>query len=523
MRFQNFLRRIVLPEHLSAYLFIALGLIGISHHEMWLDEMHHWQLGRDSATLSELFHNARYDVHPLLWDILLFVIARFTHDPVWMQILNLSFSCIAVILVLKYAPFSKIMKVLIIFGYFVFYEYTVISRNYALGMLLIIICCVLYPKRTNHYFLFAVLLGILANTHLFALLVSFAFFIALTVDYLLCQTLIGRQKLEAFSGLLLYAGFVSLAVIQIIPPSDSIAYTLLTGDVSGPRVNYALSILTQSFFPIPQLNTASWWNTNFLVSHTPASHHLIPILILVIPLLIFVKRLVAMIIFYFTAISTMLFIFFFWVGGVRYFGFVLISFMAALWIAEYYPSTPLIKLNKTFESISHILAMVFIYVVLIIQVAAGGIAWVLDFQTPFSQSRNTALYLVKHQLPGKPVAVSSCDVGVPVNGYLDQKVFNAQINKWGSFCEWHLLSKVSHDTIFDRVKQFSRTQNGDITMILNYLLFNATPPGENDLVYEDSLLRIHFLKEFSGSTVRSENYFIYRIYYGRKKSNNSQQ
>lgn len=517
MRFRHFFKKIILPEHLAAFLFIALGVVGISHHEMWLDELHHWQLGRDSVTLSELFHNARYDVHPLLWDILLFVLARFTHNPQWMQILNLSFSCIAVILILKYAPFSRIMKVLIIFGYFVFYEYTVISRNYSVGMLLIIICCVLYRRRSNHYFLFSVLLGILANTHLFALLVSVAFFIALAVDYFLYQSPPQRQKRAAFFGTLLYAGCLLLAWIQMIPPSDSIAFTLLTGDFSGPRVNNALSILTQSFFPIPQWNTTNWWNTNFLVLHTPASHNLIPILILAIPFLIFVKKPVAMIIFYFTAISTVLFIFFFWVGGVRYFGFILISFIASLWVAEYYPLTPLVKMNKTFGSISHILALVFIYVVLIFQITAGGIAWVLDFEKPFSQSCNTALYLADHHLTGEPVAVSSCDVGVPISGYLDQKVFDAQINEWGSFCEWNLLTQVSNDTIFDRIKKFSRKQNGDVIMILNYPLFNSTSRMGNDLVYEDSLLQVRFLKEFSGSNVKSENYFIYKILFPGKE------
>ena len=406
---------------------------------------------------------------------------------------------------------------LIIFGYFVFYEYTVISRNYSVGMMLIIICCVLYRRRANHYFLFAVLLGVLANTHLFALLVSVAFFIALAVDYFFYQAPTQRQKRSVVFGTLLYAGCLLLGWIQMIPPTDSIAYTLLTGDFSGPRINNALSILTQSFFPIPQWNTTGWWNTNFLVLHTPASHNLIPILILAIPFLIFARKPVAMIIFYFTAISTMLFIFFFWVGGVRYLGFVLISFIASLWVAEYYPSIPLVKMNKTFVAISHILALVFIYVVLIIQVTAGGIAWAIDFERPFSQSRNAALYLADHHLTGDPVAVSSCDVGVPISGYLDQKCFDAQINEWGSFCEWNLLSQVSNDTIFDRLKKFSKKQDRDVTVILNYPLFNVTSPAENDLVYEDSLLQVRFLKEFSGSNVKSENYFIYKIHSGRKE------
>jgi len=58
-------------------------------------------------------------------------------------------------------------------------------------------------------------------------------------------------------------------------------------------------------------------------------------------------------------------------------------------------------------------------------------------------------------------------------------------------------------------------------MILNYLLFNATSPWKNDLMYEDSILQIHYLKEFVGSNVKSENYFIYKISFKRKESLNS--
>jgi hypothetical protein len=191
--------------------------------------------------------------------------------------------------------------------------------------------------------------------------------------------------------------------------------------------------------------------------------------------------------------------------------------MASLWIAEYYPSKPALRMNKTFESLSHFISVGFIYAVLIIQVIAGGIAWAFDFQRPFSQGYNTANYLLDHHLASEPIAVNSCDSGVPISGYLDQKVFNAQINDLGSFCKWHLLRQVSNDTILDRIKKFSVEQNRDVIMILNYSLSNALSPKENDLINEDALLQIHFLKEFTGSTERSENYFIYKISQRKKE------
>jgi len=74
---------------------------------MWLDELHHWQLGRDSATLNELFHNARMMYIRCYGIVFIHLNPLYAH-PLWMQVLNLSFSCIAAVLILKYAPFSRI-------------------------------------------------------------------------------------------------------------------------------------------------------------------------------------------------------------------------------------------------------------------------------------------------------------------------------------------------------------------------------------------------------------------------------
>src|SRR6185436_7349286 len=103
-------------------------------------------------------------------------------------------SSTAAILLLRYAPFPMIMRILILFGYFFIYEYTVISRNYSLGLLLMICCCILYRKRSGYYFLLSVTLGALANTHLFCLIVSLSFYIALVFDYFFHQQLTQRQK-----------------------------------------------------------------------------------------------------------------------------------------------------------------------------------------------------------------------------------------------------------------------------------------------------------------------------------------
>src|SRR6185436_17354560 len=115
-----------------AAIYFALSLIGILHHEAWLDETHHFLLARDSNSLRELAYNAHYDGHPLLWNIMLFAITRFTPNLFYMQLLHIFIALTAVIIFLRNAPFHDLFKILFVFGYFMLYEYNIISRNYAI-------------------------------------------------------------------------------------------------------------------------------------------------------------------------------------------------------------------------------------------------------------------------------------------------------------------------------------------------------------------------------------------------------
>ena len=77
-------------------IFFILSLIGILHHEIWLDEAQHFLIARDSKNLQELIGACRIEGHPVLWDILLFVITRFSSNPFWMQFVHILISCAAI-------------------------------------------------------------------------------------------------------------------------------------------------------------------------------------------------------------------------------------------------------------------------------------------------------------------------------------------------------------------------------------------------------------------------------------------
>lgn len=104
--------------YLLVSLYFIVSLIGVLHHELWLDEAHHWLLARDSHSIADLAQNIRREGHPILWSLMLYGVSCLTSNLVAMQLLHIIVSTVTVFVFLKNAPFSWLFKAIFIFGYF---------------------------------------------------------------------------------------------------------------------------------------------------------------------------------------------------------------------------------------------------------------------------------------------------------------------------------------------------------------------------------------------------------------------
>jgi hypothetical protein len=118
---------------------------------MWRDEIQAWLLARNSTSVPNLFANVKYSGHPALWYLLLMPLTRISHSPTAMQALHLLIATSTMYVFTRYSPFSVVQKILFSFGYFPFYEYSSISRNYGLGVLLIFVFCGLFERRYTKF------------------------------------------------------------------------------------------------------------------------------------------------------------------------------------------------------------------------------------------------------------------------------------------------------------------------------------------------------------------------------------
>src|SRR5580692_5270522 len=198
---------------------IAYGLVsavGLHYHELFLDEAHHFLVSRDSSSLSDFYNNLRYDGHPRLWGALLFLITHFiTPDPVGMQVLQWLFAMAGAYVLLRYGPFSLWMKVLILAGYYFLFEYNVLSRNYAIGIWMLWLCCHLVREPEKNAWWVGVLILFMCSAHLFFAFASMGLFLLLGADWWGRRWRVGRLMVVT----IFFAVGLTTSLIQARTPS----------------------------------------------------------------------------------------------------------------------------------------------------------------------------------------------------------------------------------------------------------------------------------------------------------------
>ena len=247
----------------------AIAAYCIHAHAMWFDEVQAWSIARASNSLGSLSTNLRYEGHPILWYLPLFAISRFTADPRAMQVFEwVVLTCTYAVVLFK-APFSLGVRVAILAGYFVTFEYGVISRSYSVQVLVLVLALVALARPRPAWGRVGVLLVLLGWTSMAGGV--FVVAVGLTIGWCAWRDRAGARPSQ-WSGKSLVAagvGIVSagIAVLTCIPPADYHSFAL--GIPSEPlttfspeRFQVSLAGPWRGLFPIPE--GIGRWNTNLL-------------------------------------------------------------------------------------------------------------------------------------------------------------------------------------------------------------------------------------------------------------------
>ncbi|MDF5709591.1 MAG: hypothetical protein PUP90_18495 [Nostoc sp. S4] len=487
-------------------IFSALGLIGILNHSMWRDELNPWLIVRDSESLEDLIANIHYEGHPVLWYFSLAFLKKIVAHPIIMQIFHWAITVASVTLFCLYSPFNYQQKFLFSFGYFTFYEYLLISRNYAFSMLFIFAFCTIFSSRKTTYVYLAIFLSLLANSSAYGLLVSFSLSLTLLAEFCFDsehrnQYFNQSQKYDLFLSILIIIFSFIFSIYILTPPADSYLYGgLNNGWVMQLDFRHFLRSIGRIFggylLIIPQHKR---W-LDLIICTT------IVLFIIILISLKLSKKPVSL--FFYIIGNSVIFAFTYlrFSGMPRHFGHFYLILIAALWLQSYYQESLYLvnKFSANFHSIAFVRNWYNITFMLILYVHfLGGIySFSRDLVVPFSASRETSQYLQKAGLDNKFIVASRDANMAPLSGYLNRKFYYPELKKMGSFT---LFNKGRRDVeqveILSQINSLLK-QDGQkkILLILNQKL-NVS---HNDL-------NIVPIKNFERDWVDSERYYLYWI------------
>ncbi len=204
----------------------ALAALGKIVHEPWRDEADSWIAARD-ATGPEFLHLFGYTGHPPLWYLILWPFARLGLPFQTQAAIHLIIAVAAAGVLLFRSP----LPVLLSGGYLLSlqfcYQHAVISRGYALMLLLLFASLAVRPRRQDYPARYGALVGLLFATEVFAfpmagILAAEFVFEALRRGRREGRAAIGRGTLVAMGLMVAGAGLTALS-LRPMPDARALA------------------------------------------------------------------------------------------------------------------------------------------------------------------------------------------------------------------------------------------------------------------------------------------------------------
>lgn len=407
-------------KYLTLISYCVLLELVISVHSPWHDELQSWLLARDTNPISLLFQYLRYEGHPGLWHLILMPPAKLGLPVEVLNMVSAVLLAAAVYLILFRSPFPTIIKILLPFSYFLFYQYAVIARSYALMPLLLFLIAIIYNKKVEKPIAFYTLLILLANVSLHGTLISLSL-LALYLPELKkkWKGLSTKARKKNIAGLAVFALALILLVIILFPPADisspaeynfGIAHLLKT---SGEALNTSLMTWSHLYFSIPLLLIILVWfyKRRLLLTY----------LAITIPLLLFFAVIL---------------------GEGWHFGILFIVLAFVLWLSfddEHRESERTFDIKKL--PVKYI-AVAAILVILLVQVRYSFNSSRTEYCLDYSCIRTVADSIKDNNLEGKKIDILGKYTSILA--YFDENIFN-NFNNGEKPCFW--IAKKSNDHI----------------------------------------------------------------------------
>lgn len=496
---------------LLTLVYFSASLLGILHHELFIDEAHHWLLARDSHSVAELIKNTRIEGHPLLWSFLLYGISRFTANPFWMQFLHILISAATVFLFLKKAPFPWLFKVLFIFGYFMIFEYNLISRNYMLGVLFLFLACSVFKFRHAKFTQLCFFLALAANVHMMFSVIAFGLFLTLLLENQMNRKILNDNFIFGYIVFLL--GLCSI-IVQIQYTDSGWLLNPINDLPFSERLIKGYIAFFKGLVTVPDFRTLYFWNSNYIVNANRTLAAILALLVYVLPLLLFFKNKKTLFFVYTALIGTQIFFFITQRAATRFHGMTYLIVIMALWIEKNYrPETSKLK-SWLYASNLVLFKKPIIYSILVIQLCSGIYAYAMDWFYPFTSAKETVAFFRKEGLTNRNIVSVTCD-GTLISAYLEKKIWFLCDGGYQGFCHWDngCVGKIPLESTTGMLTDYMKTHT-DAIFVSYYPLSNKLETNRWMLLTDK--IKFRFLKKFDVNMVDKTNYFVFEIAQNKK-------
>lgn len=468
-------------------LYVLVLLCNVLLHEPWRDEFHSWNIARVSDGMAELMQNKTYEGHPILWYLFCWMLTRMTEAPEGLAIMHMLIVAGGGFLFFRYAPFPPVLRFIFLLGYFPLFEYGTLARNYAILILLLWAYCWLRSKK-NTAWLSLLMIGLMMFTQIYGILLA----IALMVDWL-WENRTQKWHIPILGGIAFILTFL-LAYLDIKPPADVTAHARWYSDFSWENMSYALSVLWDAYFPIPQLQF-HFWNTNILEfdkEQLPLTLKTLGGLLIWATLTFGVLRTTrSRILFALGTLACLAFAFAKFHGYMRHHGHLFLWFWVVLWLEKGLDNSPLQKAQQWI-----------LYALLGIQLFAGMFASVQDWLHPFSPVKEVAAYIKEiESKQAHEIWVSDPDYLIePIGAMLKHPLYFPKQEKMARFPQWDKdWGYITPEEVLSKAQLIAEKE--PILLLLGYEMKVAPAPG----------FQLELRRQFKAGIEASERFWIYEL------------
>jgi hypothetical protein len=212
-------------------------------HEPWNDEAQAWLLARDLSLPQLLLHGLRYESHPPLWYLILWIP---THLHVGYFIFCWISAVIAsagIYVLLRLSPFPFYLRAVLPFSFYLAYQYSVVARSYVLYPLLGFLVAHVYRQTRPRPVLMAILLALLANVSIHGTLVACSFAALYSWKYFRPGRTVGISARTFLPAAVIFLSSLALIALIVFPPQDlvtvatpAVARVLLQQNPANPAI-----------------------------------------------------------------------------------------------------------------------------------------------------------------------------------------------------------------------------------------------------------------------------------------------